>query len=64
MELADNCFTSIQFIIDNFPNLERLQLSTVWSLFRSQYGQQYRQHRQPEIHPQTEFEEQQAEGAP
>jgi hypothetical protein len=27
MELADNCFTSIQFIVDNFPSLERLQLS-------------------------------------
>jgi Leucine-rich repeat (LRR) protein len=27
MELADNKLTKINFITDNFPNLERLQLS-------------------------------------
>lgn len=27
MELADNKLTNIQIITDNFPNLERLQLS-------------------------------------
>jgi hypothetical protein len=32
LELADNKLTSIEFIAKNFPNLERLQLST--SLFR------------------------------
>lgn len=29
MELADNKLTKIQFIIENFPNLERLQLSKI-----------------------------------
>lgn len=41
MELADNEFTSIQFIIDNFPKLDRLKLSNLSTIYRQKSYHQY-----------------------